>query len=97
VIIADTKLEFGRDATGVLTLGDEVLTPDSSRFWKAADWQPGRRQTAYDTQVVRDWSASLTDWNRTAPGPEVPADVVAETRARYVEIFERLTGQRWSS
>jgi phosphoribosylaminoimidazole-succinocarboxamide synthase len=97
VIIADTKLEFGHDASGALTLGDEVLTPDSSRFWKAADWQPGRRQTAYDKQVVRDWSASLTDWDRTAPGPEVPPDVVAETRSRYVEIYERLTGQRWSS
>jgi phosphoribosylaminoimidazole-succinocarboxamide synthase len=97
VIIADTKFEFGRDAAGVLTLGDEVLTPDSSRFWKADEWGPGRRQTAYDKQVVRDWSASLTDWDRTAPGPEVPPDVVAEARARYVEIYERLTGQRWSA
>ena len=96
VIIADTKFEFGRDAAGVLTLGDEVLTPDSSRFWKAADWQPGRRQTAYDKQVVRDWSASLTGWDRTAPGPEVPPEVVAEARARYVEIYERMTGERWS-
>ena len=97
VIIADTKFEFGVDAAGVLTLGDEVLTPDSSRFWPADRWQPGRRQTSYDKQLVRDWSSTLTDWNRTAPGPEVPSDVVAETRARYVEIFERLTGQRWSS
>ena len=97
VIIADTKFEFGRDAAGVLTLGDEVLTPDSSRFWKAADWQPGRRQTAYDKQVVRDWSASLTEWDRTAPGPEVPPEVVAQARARYVEIYERLTGERWAS
>jgi len=96
VIIADTKLEFGRDAAGVLTLGDEVLTPDSSRFWKAADWQPGRRQTGYDKQVIRDWSASVTNWDRTAPGPEVPPEVVAEASARYVEIYERLTGQRWS-
>ncbi len=97
VIIADTKFEFGRDAADVLTLGDEVLTPDSSRFWKADEWRPGRRQTAYDKQVVRDWSASLTDWDRTAPGPEVPPDVVAHARARYVEIYERLTGQRWSA
>jgi len=97
VIIADTKFEFGLDAAGTLTLGDEVLTPDSSRFWKVEDWQPGRRQVALDKQFVRDWSASLTDWNRTAPGPPVPADVVAQTRARYVEIFERITGQKWSS
>ena len=97
VIIADTKFEFGLDAAGALRLGDEVLTPDSSRFWKVDDWQPGRRQAALDKQFVRDWSASLTDWNRTAPGPPVPADVVAETRARYVEIFERITGQKWRS
>jgi phosphoribosylaminoimidazole-succinocarboxamide synthase len=97
VLIADTKLEFGRDPGGVLTLGDEVLTPDSSRFWEADAWQPGRRQTAYDKQIVRDWSATLTGWDRTAPGPEVPPDVVAQTRRRYVEIYERLTGQRWSS
>jgi phosphoribosylaminoimidazole-succinocarboxamide synthase len=97
VIIADTKFEFGRDPAGVLTLGDEVLTPDSSRFWKADEWRPGRRQTAYDKQVVRDWSASLTDWDRTAPGPEIPPDVVAMARARYVEIYERLTGERWSA
>ena len=97
VIIADTKVEFGRDAAGVLTLGDEVLTPDSSRFWKTTDWQPGRRQNAYDKQVIRDWSSSLTDWDRTAPGPEIPPEVMADARARYVEIYERLTGERWSS
>ena len=97
VIIADTKLEFGRDAAGTVVLADEVLTPDSSRFWAADAWSPGRRPTSYDKQLVRDWSATLTDWDRTAPGPEVPPEVVAETRARYVEIYERLTGERWST
>ena len=97
VIIADTKFEFGRDAAGTLTLGDEVLTPDSSRFWKVSDYEPGRQQWSYDKQFVRDWSSSLKDWNRTAPGPEVPDDVVVETRARYVEIFEQITGEKWST
>jgi phosphoribosylaminoimidazole-succinocarboxamide synthase len=97
VIIADTKFEFGRDAAGVLTLGDELLTPDSSRFWKVTEYEPGRRQWAYDKQFVRDWSSSLTDWDRTDPGPPVPPEVVAETRARYVEIFEQITGERWGS
>jgi phosphoribosylaminoimidazole-succinocarboxamide synthase len=97
VIIADTKFEFGRDAAGVLTLGDELLTPDSSRFWKVTEYEPGRRQWAYDKQFVRDWSSSLIDWDRTDPGPPVPPDVVAETRARYVEIFEQITGERWRS
>lgn len=96
VVIADTKLEFGYDAEGVLTLADEVLTPDSSRFWKAAEYQPGRPQWSYDKQYVRDWSATLTDWDRTDPGPEIPADVAAETRARYVEIYETLTGEAWT-
>jgi phosphoribosylaminoimidazole-succinocarboxamide synthase len=97
VIIADTKFEFGRDAEGTLTLGDEILTPDSSRFWKVSEYEPGRRQWSYDKQYVRDWSSSLTDWNRTAPGPAVPPEVVAETHARYVEIFEQITGEKWSS
>lgn len=97
VIIADTKFEFGRDADGVLTLGDEVLTPDSSRFWKVSEYNPGRSQWSYDKQFVRDWSSSLTDWDRTDPGPEVPAEVVAETQARYVEIYEQITGEKWSS
>lgn len=96
VIIADTKFEFGRDVHGVVTLGDEVLTPDSSRFWKVSEYQPGRQQWSYDKQFVRDWSSSLADWNRTAPGPEVPPAVVEETRARYVEIYEQITGERWS-
>lgn len=96
VIIADTKFEFGLDADGVLTLGDEVLTPDSSRFWKASEYEPGRAQWSYDKQFVRDWSSSLTTWDRTYPGPEVPDDIVKETRARYVEIYETLTGEKWS-
>jgi phosphoribosylaminoimidazole-succinocarboxamide synthase len=97
VIIADTKFEFGSDATGVLILADEVLTPDSSRFWKVADYQPGRPQWSYDKQYLRDWSSSLSDWDRTYPGPPVPPDVVAETRARYIEIFTQLTAETWSS
>jgi phosphoribosylaminoimidazole-succinocarboxamide synthase len=96
VVIADTKLEFGRDSGGVLVLGDELLTPDSSRFWPAEDWQPGRAQLAFDKQYVRDWAAS-TGWDRTAPGPQVPPEVVAVTRERYVAAYERITGRRWSS
>ena len=96
VIIADTKLEFGYDADGVLTLGDEVLTSDSSRFWKMSEYEPGRQQWSYDKQFVRDWSSSLTGWDRTYPGPEIPDDIVKETRARYVEIYEQLTGERWT-
>ncbi|RFU42998.1 phosphoribosylaminoimidazolesuccinocarboxamide synthase [Actinomadura logoneensis] len=94
IIIADTKLEFGRAADGTLVLGDEVLTPDSSRFWPADRYEPGRTQDSLDKQFVRDWSATL-DWDRTAPGPEIPAEVVDATRARYVEVYERLTGARW--
>lgn len=94
IIIADTKLEFGIDADGVLTLGDEVLTSDSSRFWPADEWKPGRPQHAFDKQYVRDWSLS-TGWDKTPPGPEMPADVVATTRARYVEVYERITGRSW--
>jgi phosphoribosylaminoimidazole-succinocarboxamide synthase len=97
VIIADTKFEFGRDASGRLILADEVLTPDSSRFWKVSAYQPGRPQWSYDKQYLRDWSSSLGDWDRTYPGPPVPPEVVAETRARYVEIYEQLTGEKWSS
>jgi phosphoribosylaminoimidazole-succinocarboxamide synthase len=97
VIIADTKFEFGRAASGRLILADEVLTPDSSRFWKVSEYQPGRPQWSYDKQYLRDWSSSLGDWNRTYPGPPVPPEVVKETRARYVEIYEQLTGENWSS
>jgi phosphoribosylaminoimidazole-succinocarboxamide synthase len=91
ILLADTKLELGHDADGVLTLGDEVLTPDSSRFWPADGWQPGRAQPSFDKQYVRDW-LSATGWDRTAPGPELPEEVVERTRAKYVEAYERLTG-----
>ncbi|MET8854083.1 phosphoribosylaminoimidazolesuccinocarboxamide synthase [Amycolatopsis sp. NPDC004625] len=94
VIIADTKLEFGFDADGTLTLGDEVLTSDSSRFWPADEWQPGRPQHAFDKQFVRDWSLT-TGWDKTAPGPEIPADIVEQTRQRYTEVYERITGKTW--
>ena len=95
ILVADTKLEFGRDPdTAEIVLADEVLTPDSSRFWPADRWAPGRPQFSFDKQYVRDWSATL-DWDRTPPGPEVPPDVVAATRARYVDAYERLTGRSW--
>jgi phosphoribosylaminoimidazole-succinocarboxamide synthase len=96
VILADTKFEFGIDpATGELILIDEVLTPDSSRFWDAADYEPGRAQASFDKQYVRDYLETL-DWDKTPPGPELPADVVAGTRARYVEAFERITGSSFA-
>lgn len=94
IIIADTKLEFGWDRDGTLTLGDELLTSDSSRFWPADDWRPGRPQFAFDKQIVRDWAAA-TGWDKRPPGPAVPPDVVAATRARYVEAYQRLTGTTW--
>jgi phosphoribosylaminoimidazole-succinocarboxamide synthase len=90
IIIADTKLEFGRPDDGTLMLADEVLTPDSSRFWLASEWQPGRPQRSLDKQFVRDWSASL-DWDRRPPGPAIPPDIVAATQARYQELYTRLT------
>ncbi len=95
ILVADTKLEFGLDADETIVLGDEVLTPDSSRFWPADRWQPGGPQFSFDKQYVRDWSATL-DWDRTAPGPDVPAEVVDVTRARYVEVYERITGSGWA-
>jgi phosphoribosylaminoimidazole-succinocarboxamide synthase len=91
IIIADTKLEFGLAPDGSLVLADELLTPDSSRFWLASEWQPGRPQRSLDKQFVRDWSAGL-DWDRRPPGPAIPADVVAATQARYAELAGRLTG-----
>ena len=95
IIIADTKLEFGRDLDGTVMLADELLTPDSSRFWPADEWEPGRPQRSLDKQFVRDWSATVTGWDRTPPGPEIPAEVVAATQARYAEVYERITGSRW--
>jgi phosphoribosylaminoimidazole-succinocarboxamide synthase len=97
ILLADTKLEFGFDRDGVLTLGDEVLTPDAARFWPAGQWQPGRAQPSYDKQYVRDWLVSAeSGWNRSAPPPPLPADVVEKTRAKYVEAYERLTGKAFA-
>ena len=97
IILADTKVEFGIDAaTGVITLGDEVLTPDSSRFWDAATYAPGQAQPSYDKQYVRDWLTSAeSGWDKSSdtPPPALPADVVARTRSRYVEAYELLTGR----
>ena len=90
IIIADTKFELGVDAKGALVLGDEALTPDSSRFWPADTYEPGRGQDSFDKQFVRDFCETV-NWNKTAPGPEIPAEVVADTRSKYIEAFERLT------
>jgi phosphoribosylaminoimidazole-succinocarboxamide synthase len=90
IIIADTKFEFGVDDEGRLVLGDEAFTPDSSRFWPADEYEPGRSQPSYDKQFVRNYCESL-GWDKTYPGPELPDDVVSGTRARYVDAFERLT------
>jgi phosphoribosylaminoimidazole-succinocarboxamide synthase len=91
ILLADTKFELGLDEEACLVLGDEAFTPDSSRFWPAADYEPGGPQPSFDKQFARDYAESL-DWDKTPPGPELPEDVVAGTRARYVEAFERLTG-----
>ncbi|MGW0896716.1 phosphoribosylaminoimidazolesuccinocarboxamide synthase [Streptomyces goshikiensis] len=99
IILADTKFEFGFDKDGRLVAGDEVLTPDSSRFWPADQWEPGRAQPSYDKQFVRDWLASpASGWDRAGelPPPALPREVVEQTRAKYVEAYERLTGLAWS-
>ena len=96
IVLADTKLEFGTDGAGAIVLADEVLTPDSSRFWPAEQWAPGGPQHAFDKQFLREWSAGL-DWDRTPPGPPIPPDVVAATRARYVEAYRRITGRDWKT
>ena len=95
IILADTKVELGHK-DGVLVLGDEVLTPDSSRFWPAATWSPGKAQPSYDKQYVRDW-LTASGWDKTAPGPVLPDEVVEQTRAKYVECFEQLTGSSFDT
>jgi phosphoribosylaminoimidazole-succinocarboxamide synthase len=99
IVLADTKLEFGSRPDGTTVLADEVLTPDSSRFWPAESWQPGRPQPSYDKQFVRDWLTSpASGWDRTSgePPPPLPEDVVERTREKYVEAYERLTGERFA-
>lgn len=91
ILLADTKFEFGRDAGAEVVLGDEVLTPDSSRFWPADSWEPGKTPPSFDKQYVRDW-ATAQGWDKKPPAPELPADVVEQTRGKYVEAFERITG-----
>jgi phosphoribosylaminoimidazole-succinocarboxamide synthase len=92
ILLADTKFEFGKDAGAEVVLGDEVLTPDSSRFWPADSWQPGKTPPSFDKQYVRDW-ATGEGWDKKPPAPELPADVVEQTRAKYIEAYERVTEQ----
>ncbi|MGH2859426.1 MAG: phosphoribosylaminoimidazolesuccinocarboxamide synthase [Solirubrobacteraceae bacterium] len=92
IILADTKFELGLDADGELTIGDEMCTPDSSRFWPADSYEPGRGQPSFDKQYVRDW-ASGTGWDKSPPAPPIPEDVVTRTRDKYVEAYERITGE----
>lgn len=99
IILADTKIEFGTDSyRGEITLGDEVLTPDSSRFWDAEDYEPGKSQASFDKQFVRDWLRSEeSGWDGEGPVPELPREIVEKTRARYVEAYEKLTGQTFTA
>ena len=92
IIIADTKFEFGLLSNGEVILIDEVLTPDSSRFWPASDYQPGRGQSSFDKQFVRDYLETL-DWDKTPPGPVLPAEIVSKTSEKYLEAYKRITGQ----
>ncbi|MET0980624.1 MAG: phosphoribosylaminoimidazolesuccinocarboxamide synthase, partial [Telluria sp.] len=94
IIIADTKFEFGLDDNGVLHLMDEVLTADSSRFWPADSYAPGMSPPSFDKQFVRDYLETLSDWNKTAPAPHLPPDVITKTQAKYFEAIERLTGEK---
>ena len=96
VILADTKFEFGLDVAGELVLGDEVCTPDSSRFWPADQYEPGRGQPSFDKQYVRDW-ASGTGWDKNPPAPAIPDEVVEATRERYVTAYEKLAGEPFSA
>ncbi len=95
-ILADTKFEFGLDADGVLTLGDEVCTPDSSRFWPADGYEPGHGQPSFDKQIARDW-ASSTGWDKLPPAPDIPDDIVTRTRERYIEAYERISGSSFAA
>ena len=94
IILADTKFEFGRDAKGVITLGDEALTPDSSRFWESSTWQPGSAQSSFDKQFVRDF-LTKSGWDKKSPPPELPAEIVEKTAARYEEAYLRITGMKF--
>jgi phosphoribosylaminoimidazole-succinocarboxamide synthase len=94
IILADTKFEFGRDAKGVITLGDEALTPDSSRFWEAASWAPGSAPASFDKQFVRDF-LTKSGWDKKSPPPELPAEIIEKTAARYEEAFFRITGMKF--
>ena len=94
IILADTKFEFGRDAKGVITLADEVLTPDSSRFWESSTWQPGSAQSSFDKQFVRDFLTN-SGWDKKSPPPELPAEIVEKTAARYEEAYFRITGTKF--
>jgi phosphoribosylaminoimidazole-succinocarboxamide synthase len=96
IILADTKFELGLDADGTLTIGDEMCTPDSSRFWPADQYEPGRGQPSFDKQFVRDW-ASSTGWDRTPPAPAIPDEVVARTREKYLEAYEMVTGENFDA
>ena len=92
LILADTKFEFGRDEDGQVVLADEVLTPDSSRYWPAQEWRPGAAQPSFDKQFVRDWLLHESGWDRSSPPPALPDEIVAATRERYIEAYERITG-----
>jgi phosphoribosylaminoimidazole-succinocarboxamide synthase len=94
IILADTKFEFGKNSEGVITLGDEALTPDSSRFWELDGWAPGSSQPSYDKQFVRDWLIS-SGWDRKSPPPQLPQEIIEKTSARYEEAFERITGTKF--
>lgn len=94
IILADTKFEFGRSAAGEITLGDEALTPDSSRFWESAGWAPGNSLPSYDKQFVRDW-LTASGWDKKSPPPELPNEIIEKTAARYEEAYERITGTKF--
>ncbi len=94
IILADTKFEFGANSEGSVTLGDEALTPDSSRFWELAGWAPGKSQPSYDKQFVRDW-LTTSGWDKKSPPPELPQEIIEKTAARYEEAYERITGTKF--